>query len=327
MFDFSINSEVFVLIYPYTDLSSFSLFFSAETTQAFLRKNYAKNQVEGPDQKSYENCYPFIYYLEHGLVYYEQAKTSPLILQPILLFYGFVHLIKACILTIDPNYPETTSVLAHGVSTRKRKKQDYHFFQDEVKLQKTGLFPFMAERLFSQKHLEGEKIIMEDLLKQVPELTSLFEDLEGVSPFLLLTSKEQDLQIPKQILDAYHMSADRFIEFFQSKTNHSFTYIGQELHFSYVGNKYENVPFLKYHKQKATYSIPVNRDGLTDYHEILIHYLLLYNLSMIARYETEWWSELVKTMPNRDFPFIKQFLTITLGKGPFLVFQFLMGKR
>lgn len=77
-----------------------------------------------------------MYFLEHGKLYYHQAINAPMSIQPILLFYGLVHLIKACLLTIDPNYPNSTSVLAHGVSTRKLKKQQYLFFQDEVKIQK-----------------------------------------------------------------------------------------------------------------------------------------------------------------------------------------------
>ena len=96
--------------------------------------------------------------MEHAQIYYKQAADSPLLIQPILLFYGFVHLIKACLLTIDPNYPENTSVLAHGVSTRKRKKQQYEFLKDEVKFQKNGLFPCMLENMFNIKHLEGDKI-------------------------------------------------------------------------------------------------------------------------------------------------------------------------
>ena len=50
------------------------------------------------------------------------------------------------------------------------------------------------------------------------------------------------------------------------------------------------------------------------YPELIIHYLLLYNSSMIARYETEWWSELTKMMPNQDYPFIQSLLSVTLRK-------------
>ena len=65
----------------------------------------SKAGMENAEQKGYENSYPFIYYLEHAQIYYEQAEQSPLLIKPILLFYGFVHLIKACILTKSPNYP------------------------------------------------------------------------------------------------------------------------------------------------------------------------------------------------------------------------------
>src|SRR6476620_4268203 len=101
--------------------------------------------------KSYQNCYPFIYYLEHAKTYYEQANIAPLSIKPILVFYGFSQLLKACLLTIDPNYPESTALLAHGVTTRKRKKQQYEFLKDEVKVQKNGLLPCVADKLFQIK--------------------------------------------------------------------------------------------------------------------------------------------------------------------------------
>jgi hypothetical protein len=62
------------------------------------------------------------------------------------------------------------------------------------------------------------------------------------------------------------------------------------------------------------------------YPELIIHYLLLYNLSMIARYETEWWCELIKTTPTNDYPFISTFLSITAEKTPYLIFKYLQSK-
>ena len=75
-------------------------------------------------------------------------------------------------------------MLAHGVSTRKRKKQQYEFFQDEVKFQKNGLFPCMLENMFNIKHLEGDKATMNELLQHIPELNSLFLQLEGKKTFV-----------------------------------------------------------------------------------------------------------------------------------------------
>lgn len=104
-----------------------SFFFSSQNVQRYLARCYEKSSIQDAEKKSFENCYPFIYYLEHGKNYYELYKTAPFSIQPMLLFYGISQLFKACLLTIDPNYPESTTVLAHGVTTRKRKNKGINF--------------------------------------------------------------------------------------------------------------------------------------------------------------------------------------------------------
>jgi hypothetical protein len=314
-----------ILDTQYKDWKGFACFFSAEYCQAFLRKCYQKGGVENPEQKSYENGYAFLYYLEHGQIYYEQAEKSPLILKPILLFYGLVHLIKACILTIDPAYPETTAVLAHGVSTRKRKKQNYLFFQDEVKIQKNGLFPYMSEKMFHVKQLEGEKVFMEELLQLIPELDDLFFLIEGKRTFAKLHKQGEQLIIPEMVLDHFHMTDGRFKEFFASKVANGVEFLGEGLILLAGEKVLSGVTPVKFNLENNSYGLPLHKSNLFNFPELLIHYLLLYNLSMIARYETEWWSELTKMMPNRDYPFIDTFLGITMKKGPYLVYQYLMG--
>lgn len=317
------------MIYPYNDFHSFLPYFSASNTQLYLKNCYHKKEIEQAEKKSYENSYPFIYYLEHAQVYYNQAAQSPLLIQPILLFYGLVHLIKACLLTTDPNYPENTSMLAHGVSTRKRKKQQYEFFLDEVKFQKNGLFSCMLENMFHVTQLEGDKVTMDDLFMQVPELNSLYLQVEGKQSFVEVPLLQESYAFPKAILDTYHMTENRFVDFLQLESSHLLTYkesVTDYLLFdySYSTNKLEP---LKFNLEDSHYYFSLLRGKFLFFPEMVSHYLLLYNLSMIARYETEWWSELLKTMPNRDYPFIVQFLNITAKKGPFLVYQYLSGQN
>lgn len=314
---------------PYREWNSYSLFFSAEYSQAYLKKCYRKINLEQPDLKSFENCYPFMYYLEHGKLYYEQAEKSPLAIQPIMLFYGLVHLIKACILTVEPDYPETTSVLAHGVSTRKRKKQQYSFTEDEVKFQKNGLFSLMAEKMFHMKQLEGEKATMGDVLELIPELSGILIELKGKQTFQPLAVRDTNYSLPKSILDQFHMTENRFKEFLHSKSAvpiSSFSEDQQRIYFeAKLSEATEPIPF-KYNLEDQHYSFPMNKNDLFLFPELLLHYLLLYNLGMIARYETEWWSELIKMMPNEDYPLIQTFLKSTVKKGPYLIYQYLMNK-
>jgi hypothetical protein len=315
---------------PYKDWNSYTLFFSAEYSQDFLKKCYRKINLEQPDLKSFENCYPFMYYLEHGKLYYEQAEKSPLAIQPILLFYGLVHLIKACILTVEPDYPETTSVLAHGVSTRKRKKQQYRFLDDEVKFQKNGLFSLMAEKMFHMKQLEGEKATMGDVMERIPELSGIYASLRGKQNFEKLQSEQDSLySLPMSILDHFHMTENRFKEFFQLKSSIPISFKEKSngnLKFeANLDASAEPIP-LKFNLEEKQYVLPLNKGEFLMFPELLLHYLLLYNLGMIARYETEWWSELIKMMPNEDYPLIQTFLQSTIKKGPYLIYQYLMHK-
>ena len=314
----------------YQGWNNFTLFFSASFSQSVLKNSYQKQNYENAEQKSYENCYPFMYYLEHGKIYYQQASKAPLIIQPILLFYGFVHLIKACILIKDPNYPETTSVLAHGVSSRKRKKRQYLFLEDDVKLQKTGLFPFMSDKLFHMKHLEGNKVTMEELLLNIPELCPLFFQLENKKTFERAQYENGSFYLSNKILDLYHMTENRFEDYLRLKYRNSFSVsqTGRNLLMLTAENEFfgENLPFRMNLKEKQ-YSFSLLKGEISNFPEMLIHYLLLYNLSMIARYETEWWSELIKMMPTNDYPFIESFLDITMSKGPYLVYEYLMSVK
>lgn len=308
-----------------TGWKNYSSFFSAENTQSFLKNKYAKLGLTNSDQKGFENCYAFIYYLEHGQIYYKQAESSPLILKPILLFYGLVHLIKACILTINPSYPENAAVLAHGVTTRKRKKQNYQFFHDEIKFQKNGLFPYMSEMMFGIKQLEGDKMPMDELLRLIPELDSLFQELEGIHTFMILEKKDDKFVIPEKILDHYHMSSNRFSDFLQSKFGNQFDFASDGLSFVLPDRSLKFPSPLKYNLEQESFAFSLHRSPFFHFPELLIHYLLLYNLSMIARYETEWWGELTKMMSTKDFPFIESFLRITTQKSPYLIYQFLRG--
>ncbi len=53
------------------------------------------------------------------------------------------------------------------------KNKGINFLEDEVKVQKNGLFTHVAEQLFHMKHLEAEKFNMLELMGNIPELQNL----------------------------------------------------------------------------------------------------------------------------------------------------------
>ncbi len=304
----------------------FTYISSAETSQTFLLSKYEGKLIENPKTKSFDNCYPFIYYLEQGKSFFNQVSQSPINIKPILLFYGFVFLIKACILTVEPEYPTSTSVLAHGVSTRKKKKANFQYLMDEVKIQKNGLFPHFSSLLFNMQNLEGEKITIKRLFMEVPEMAPFLNKWEKQKVRISLLKEEEKWRIPDDILDCYKMTKERFSKYILDKTKRK-TIVDIDQNRLYVifpekPRSKEFIPF-RYNLQDQSYSISIIKDDVSFFYEMMIHYLILYHLSMIARYEVEWWAELINQRHGIEYPLIIHYLNIVEKKAPFLISQYL----
>lgn len=291
-------------------------------TRRFLQNSYHHQHFEQIKTKSYRNCDAFMSYLEHGQKHYEVSATTPLEIQPLLLFYGLSQLIKACLLIADPAYPQTAAVLAHGVSARKLKKQHYTFFEDTIRVQKKGLFTHVAGTLFHLPPLEGTKYSMGDLLARVPDLNRLFADVCGEPPFYEMTYAEPGmLTFPAAILDDMHMTGSRFRRFLKTRTD--IAVIGTEQNQQVLGIEPDQLPRDWPVALSGAPYIPRTHAHYDMLPELLVHFLLLYNLSMICRYETEWWRDLFHHGSRNDLSFIEAFLHNTQEKGPWLTARYL----
>lgn len=300
---------------------------SQQTARQYLQDCYQQLNSIDASVKSFENSQPFMHYLDHGIRFYENGKRLETLLQPILFFYGMVHLLKAVLLTARPHYPESTTMLAHGVSSRKRKKRDYTFLEDEVKIQHNGLYPYFSQHLFLINESPFEKRKMKKLLALIPEMTPLFTLHHKESLVVVGNQETRHLQFPTAILDNYHLTANAFIKRIKpylpavNRMETKDTRIHIDLAKSF--NPSDNSPFFSDAQHRDIY-FPVHRENFLPISEIMVHYLLLYNLSMLCRYESEWWGDLLTTKPDVDYPFIKTFLTTTAEKIPLIIERLLL---
>jgi YaaC-like Protein len=306
----------------------FLSYYSTETVQKKLEKYYKNNFQENASELSFENCYRFIYYLKHGENFFLQSNQAPHAIQPMLLFYGISQLLKACLTMIDPEYPATSTVLAHGVSSRKRKKQNYCFLKDEIKIQRNGLFSHVAEKLFQIKHLEAEKYSMEHLLKHIAEMSEVFSFHHSKDYSVHVDLKDNQYYITEKTSQLFHMSPKRLAEYFIERYPYELiTITDDKAVFLKAKNHvtFNCVPFL-YNLKEDMFFLPTSRDSLLNIPELLIHYLLLYNLSMISRYETEWWYDLLMGTTSDDYPIILRYMEIAKRKIPYFILNILEHK-
>ncbi|MDA7028642.1 YaaC family protein [Bacillus sp. CLL-7-23] len=303
------------------------LFYSLETVQYFLEMVYKKNNIEDPKKNSFKNGERFIFFLKHAEAFYKQSIATPIEVKPILLFYGMAQLLKACLLTSDPSYPSHTSVLAHGVTTRKRKKQNYCFYNDEVKIQRNGLCMHVIQSLFQLEGLNDERFSMKQLLGRIPEMNKVLLFQRRNNPMVEAVIHNNHICLPKHIAELYNMSAKRFIEYIEYHLNWKFCR-EEDGFFAFDSDKMEHHPStstnLLFELEREMRFFPAERDCFFKIPEILAHFLISYNLSMIARYETEWWYDLLLQCSSDDYVIIQHFLSIAEEKFPYYIAKLLL---
>lgn len=304
---------------------SFLPYQSVTYCQAFLLRCYQKSGQSEPTAHSYRNSYPFCYYLEHGKNYYHQAGCSPYEIKPVLLFYGMVQLLKACLLIVNPHYPENSKVLSHGVTARKQKKKDYLFLEDTVRIQRHGLFSQALEKMFHMEPPVNRSFVMDQLLRQIPEMGVLYYRLRQTAiHYQLKKEGPARYSLSGSILDDWHMTADRFTSFLAPyglliADNNSLNKLSVKLSTDFRPADHQLLQMTLDHEL----FLPSRRKDLNFFPEAMVHYLILYNLSMICRYETEWWYDLHFQRASADIAFIKQFLDVSSRKIPAILLDFI----
>ncbi|SDC48793.1 YaaC-like Protein [Terribacillus halophilus] len=299
------------------NVSTFFSYLEAEDAAlSFLQNSYQYLDIPGAETRSYQNISAFLAYLEHGKSYYSYGKKAPLLMKPVLLFYGMTHFMKASLLLTRPAYPESTADLAHGLSTRKRKKRDYQFSLDEVMLQQRGLFPYFSRYVCRRAFPTVKKVSMGDMLRLIPELQDLLT-LQQEKQSLIEVSREKDtILLPDLLLDEFQYTRRRFLEYLQS---YSYQVTGQsQLAIQLPDTLWQTAGPLFFNPISQQYYF-VQQSHWSGFHECMAHYALSYNLSMICRYEAEWWTDLLHINRRNEYPLIMRFLEVTADKFPTLI--------
>ncbi|MCL6442918.1 MAG: YaaC family protein [Alicyclobacillus sp.] len=76
-----------------------------------------------------------------GYTYFKSAKTADLAVVPLLLYYALLNWLRGLLHIVDLKYPESTSVLQHGLSVRRSKRTIYRWAHDFVQVHREGVFP------------------------------------------------------------------------------------------------------------------------------------------------------------------------------------------
>ncbi|MDQ0340595.1 hypothetical protein J2S00_003419 [Caldalkalibacillus uzonensis] len=338
---------------PWTKMKQLFLFFGNEIqAKQYLFQSYKQLTDEKEAERlAYANTHKLIYFIKQGVTYFNEAEKSSIMVKPLLLFYGMTSFKKTLILLHDPDYPKTTSVLQHGLTTRKKKKMNYLFSDDEVKVQKDGLLPCFAKTVLKQPLVINEKYKVKTLLSQCPELQNSYCLLFQRQTFIPVEMPDRATLFKENICPI--KIKQRILRSINIDVSHLHQVLGEDSKIVRIAQENDCVVlYLFVSQEKGDGRTMVHWEDLqakagihprlcSDYqgqfylylgavksfnHELIIYHMIMYILSMLCRYDTEAWGDLLFSFSSSELYLIDEFLTLVFRKYPNLVLNYLFGE-
>jgi len=321
---------------PYRKLwDTFVYFENEQTASEFLRQRYEAQGLESVQKLVYQATPKFIFALRQAREYYHAAESCHILTKPLLLYYGMMALGKALITSRDPEYPSTTSVLRHGLSTRKLKRDEYLFADDEVRVQKDGIFNVLHATLCGPPFENQQRFRMKDLLAVIPELLPAYRRLYGDPQVAQVEvcrgGSCRSWLVPRSFAASGDRTKEELLDLLNrhARDHLRFTFASDErpgmFHLEVAGEG-EGHPLILYDFAGQPH-LRFPHEGDLVLPEITVHYMIMFVLGMLCRYETERWGEMILTFSSHDTFLINEFLNVSMRKFPNLILDELTGEQ
>jgi hypothetical protein len=246
--------------------------------------------------------------------YYTAAEGVTDLTRPLLLFYGMSNLAKVLFMC---KHGKLSPSRSHGLTD---VDESLDFAEQLVEINQDGTFP-MFHGCFSKQNLKGISFSLRELLSLVPELKPNFEAIYKQKSNSIriynvkFGTRFSDPEFKKyEWLKILKITPDfgdnyRHFQFFdEGATLFHTANIEKELFISagLSGEEYFVLPLLK--KQKSVI-LP----------ELSTHYLIMYLLSILCRYTSKKWLELLMGTKSGEMYIVEKFLEVSFRKFPNLI--------
>jgi hypothetical protein len=276
--------------------------------------------LEQPERLAFQQSNRFLYTWKQARAFYHAAANADLLIRPLLLFYGCVHLLKGTLIAMDPSYPQNSRMLQHGVTARKLKRNPYQLLNDEVRPQKEGFFTELA-KAYGPVSLQ-DRYLVKELFASLAEVSDSYAAIVGTRKWYRIacttTPGESVLTFPSAVDGTLAYSPETFQHLLQRLAPPGLTFSSVQSTSSRYGKQIrlspDDLPLLETHplfrRHDGSYYFWSGSPDSLPLPVWASHYLLLYVLGMLCRYETEWWGELVLSHGYAETYLVECFLSV-----------------
>jgi hypothetical protein len=258
--------------------------------------------------------------------YYEAADRTTILTQPLLVFYGMTALAKTLFMSTHGKKSPSTK---HGL--QKVKEWTGAFAELSVDISKDGTFP-QFHGCYSKENFYKLTFSMKELMSLVPEVKVEFETVyneksravrilkNGRSVHVVDSELNRYVDLAKQIFSIPGVN-ETYLPHAQE--------IGNKLILHYSGiNPQAKDPAMRAVTGEEYLVLPLNRNGNNvSVPEMSIHFLIMYLLGMLSRYQPEEWGEIIKGEETGEIYIVRKFLETTTRKFPNLVLNELRNRN
>lgn len=268
--------------------------------------------------------------------YFVAANSIALGSRPILLYYGMLHLAKAVAIIANPYYGDTLESQKHGLSIR-RKKGRYEYFKDRVFIQKNGVFldwytslqqltkvwPISGMAVYandSAEHLAHASLPVMELWRCLPDLSLLLSIIGKSTRCTHICPSDVDEALSHPLHHIERLAQNVGLEA-QTLQQHlqQFYYPSSNIHAWACIDRNHSLPS----SAEPQFSIcvpPLSPILLNDFSfpEPLVYFALLFQLSMLQRYEPMEWVSLTNDPMSMEYMIIEILSDNTLSLTPYL---------
>ena len=326
--------------------SSLSYFESQHNCKQYLKKKFTPSI-----RKLQEISKELTYAVRTAKEYYHASNQVSILTKPLQIYYGMVHLSKSLFVA---TYGKRSPSQSHGL--RKAGRWTEKILADmSVKVLKDGTLP-QLHSCYCKERLRDTTFRLGELLSVVPELKSSFESVykQKSNALRIKRPRERQVIISDPELEKYGFLFDvENPEDYKRVQKHNeeillrIKGIGDKYHISHSVIPYPRATRALYLREKwrrdtedvedpallavsgEEYFLLPLRKGQEDVAlpELSSHFLTMYVLGMLSRYEPRKWGEIIKGEESGEIYVIQKFLETTERKFPNMILNELEGKQ
>ncbi len=303
------------------------LFESEYYSRQFLKEKYSDITDEELDKLSVI----FASNIKQAYEYYSATSRVSILTSPLLYYYGMMCLTN--VLWASLNKTKNISK-DHGLYSNS--DDSGHLLSNEyVIVHKKGSFPALHSCFSDISLKEGTKFFIKDILSVIPDLQTLYENINKES--------SRSLKLTRNSMGFCGFTIGQmdnlYLQDFSKNHHHDFIKQYKEtvyssLHFdicemaSYYTDKIFNFPFQKSLNGEIYFTFPINVENtLYAIPEASAHFMIMHCLGMLVRYEPLKWLQIVSGKLSSDINLINRFIEISKRKFPNMILNGLLGKE